>query len=304
MLRACLAVLLACLGSLYPPGSVLGGNRTETAHLAVDDVDQQLSPDQLQRFAADAEAALQKAIKFWAISYRTAELGKIRLELHPERAGQSFTVFQFEKRETAHRRVVRVHGIQSPQELVHKLTHALFPTDDKLVRNMMGIPTEERFGNPISFPMCGRNLDAWVMALRRTDSYIALKELGKQHEDWGMTFKGQMPVVSDRKRQHASYLEAGSFGTFLLKSQGVEKIKAFYKASSRDERPWRKAFDNDLPTLENQWLKSLEEYGRANQDEIDSLAKLWQQDPNTACYETQGFHGKTRPSERPRRKSR
>ena len=65
--------------------------------------------------------------------------------------------------------------------MVHKLTHALFPTEDKLIRNMMGIPTELRFGNPCSFPMCGYDPDAWVTAIRRTGSYIPLDGLGEAH---------------------------------------------------------------------------------------------------------------------------
>ena len=304
MPRVCPVVFLACLGCLTSPGPVLGGTRTETARLVVEDANQQLSQDQLQRFAADADEMLLKVITFWAIRDRTPELGKIRLELHPERTGQAFSVFQLEKTGTGRQRVVRVYGIQNPQEMVHKLTHALFPTGDKLIRNMMGITTEEKFGNPHSFPMCGRNLDAWVMALRLAGSYIPLQDLGVEHESWGMRFEGKMPIVSDRKRQHASYLEAGSFGSFLLGSQGIEKIKAFYRASLQEERPWLRTFHSDQPALESQWLKSIETYARGNRDQIDFLKKLWQQDPSTACYETQGARVRIRPPEPPKRKAR
>jgi len=65
-------------------------------------------------------------------------------------------------------RVVRVFGVgNEPQMVHHKLTHAVFPTPDKLIRNMMGIPMEARFGNPLTFPMCGGRADDWALALRR-----------------------------------------------------------------------------------------------------------------------------------------
>ena len=88
-----------------------------------------------------------------------------------------------------------------------------------------------------------------MLALKRTGSYIPIKELKEEHEDWGMSFKGKMPVVTDRKRQHASYIEAGSFGQFLLKKYGTEKMKAFYRRSMRQKRPWQDIFGVDLALL-------------------------------------------------------
>lgn len=295
-------VVAACL--FGAAGPVSGEQRTETARLSVVDMQGQLSAEKFQRFAADADAALQKAMQFWAVPDRTAERGKIRLELHPEYQGRAFAVFQLEKTGGGRQKVVRLYGLESPQELVHKLTHALFPTEDKLVRNMMGVPTEERFGNPLSFPLCGRSLDAWVAALRQTGSYIPLRELGEDHESWGMTFQGQMPAVSDRKRQHASYLEAGSFGDFLLKRHGVEKVKAFYRASLQNQRPWAKVFGQDLSGLETEWIEAVEEYGRSHQDQVRSLATLWRADPQNACYETQGSKPPAKSFGQPGRKSR
>lgn len=295
-------VLVAAGCAFAAAGPTLGGERTETARLVVEDVSGRLPPAQFRRFTADADAALQKAMQFWGIPER-AEGGKIRLELHPEYQGRAFAVFQLEKTGGGQQKVVRLYGLDSPQELFHKLTHALFPTEDKLIRNMMGVPTEERFGNPLSFPLCGRSLDAWVEALRQTGSYIPLRELGEDHESWGMSFRGQMPVVGDRKRQHASYLEAGSFGDFLLKSQGVDKVKAFYRASRRSERPWAQVFGLGLPELEARWIVAVEEYGREHPDEVRSLARLWRADPQNACYETQGSRPPEKSSGQPRLKS-
>ncbi len=257
----------------------------ETAHLIFEDVDRQLSAEQLQQFSSDTEGTFTKLVDFWGLGGRVEQGGKIAVKLYQQRGRAAFSVFGFEKTPEGRRRVVSVYGIKKPKEMVHKLTHALFPTGDKLIRNMIGIPMEKRFGNPLSFPMCGFNADSWVLALKRTGSYVPIKDLKEEHEDWGMSFKGNTPVVSDRERQHASYNEAGSFGQFLLKKYGTEKVKAFYRMSMRQKRPWREVFGVDLASLEEDWLKSLDEYGRALPDQVDFLANLWKQNPREACFE-------------------
>jgi hypothetical protein len=280
-------ILLIISAALFVSQPGICGTKVETTYFVVDDVYQQLSADQLERFATNAEAAFIKAKDYWSIPGRTAQRGKILLELHREHFGYAFSVFQMEKASEGRRSVVRIYGIRSPQEMVHKLTHALFPTSDKLIRNMMGIPTEGRFGNLFSFPMCGYDVDSWAIALKRSGSYIPLKELGEQHEDWGMTFKGKTPAVSDRKRQHASYIEAGSFGTFLINKYGIEKVKAFYLESLKEARPWQQIFGLDFSALEGEWLKSLDESGKTNAHQIDVLEGLWKQNPKTACDKAQ-----------------
>ena len=272
------ATALACLCAARPGEC---GPRVETAHLLVDDVRQQLSAADLQQFAERAESAFVKALGFWAVTELKG--GKIILELHREHAGRAFSVFQQEATKGERRSYVRVYGVSSPQEMVHKMTHALFPTEDKLIRNMMGIPTEARFGNPRSFPMCGYDPDAWVAAIRRDGSYIPLGGLGEAHEDWGMSFQGKLPVVADRKRQHASYAEAGSFGNFLVNRYGVGTVKAFYRAARQEKRPWQEAFGRDMPALEAEWLASLDAGAKSRAGQVDFLASLWKQDPANAC---------------------
>lgn len=271
----------ALLLFFFTAGTGLCATKVETAHLTVDDVQGQLSAADLEKFAADAETAFLKAVTFWLLPERKGT--KILLELHKEHAGHAFAVFQMEAAQKGKRSIVRLYGITNPQEMVHKLTHALFPTEDKLIRNMIGIPTEARFGNPRSFPMCGYDVNAWSAAIRRSGSYIPLSELGENHEDWGMTFKGKTPTVSDRKRQHSSYAEAGSFGTFLLDRYGVEKVKAFFRTSKDAKRPWKKVFARDLAELEAEWLQWLEIPGKVSAERIDFLERLWMKNPKTAC---------------------
>jgi hypothetical protein len=135
-----------------PAGSGVCGAKIQTEHLVVDDVQQQFSASELEKFSTDAEKAFIRDVNFWPVPETR---GKIILELYKEHRDQAFSVFQMESTKDGKRSVVRVYGVKNPQEMVHKLTHALFSTKDKLIRNMMGIPTELRFGNPRSFPMCG-----------------------------------------------------------------------------------------------------------------------------------------------------
>jgi hypothetical protein len=124
-----------------------------------------------------------------------------------------------------------------------------------------------------------------------------------------MSLSGRMPVVTHRKRQRASCVEAGSLGAFLLKTHGVkthgvERVKAVYRASLRAERAWQASFDSDLPALESRWLGAVEEYGRSTPDQVDALVRIWKRDPRTACEEAQGVRSGPRPRDPERRRPR
>jgi hypothetical protein len=136
--------------------------------------------------------------------------------------------------------------------------------------------------------MCGFHNDEWVLALRRANAYIPLRELGPDHKQWGMSTRGDLPIVVDLARQHAAYAESGSFGAYLLEAHGVDRVKAFNARSRGGQRPWREAFGADLPELETSWLKALDTAAAGHADAITRLTGLVRADPASACVQAQG----------------
>jgi hypothetical protein len=268
----------------------------ETEDFSVRDLTGQLSDDRILKLTAGAEAQLKKVLDFWAVDSGVNRLGKIRLEFEKPRAGTYGTVFVTVKEGNVKVRVVRVFGAtEEPQMVAHKLTHAVFPSPDKLVRNMMGIPMEVRFGNPLTFPMCRFSHDEWVTVFRKNRSYIPLSKLGPDHEEWGMTTRQGVPVVLDKAKQHIMYAESGSFGDFLLSTFGMNKVKRFYKLSAGDKRPWEEVFGSSFAGLETKWLQALDTGSKPEERNIALLAKMVKDDPQQACSEAQQMAGETRP---------
>ncbi len=271
---------------------ISGASVTETQHLTVHDLTGQLSQERVNGLANAAEGALKQILEFWSVGPRIDDFGKIRVELDKPRAGTYASVFIWGKVDGRKMRIVKIFGVEEkPQMMFHKLTHAVFPNDDKLIRNMMGIPMEVKFGNPLTFPMCGYPNDAWVLAFRKVKSYIPLEELGPDHEQWGMSTKGGLPVVVNKARQHTAYAESGSLGMYLLNTYGVEKVKAFNRLSHQKERPWAETFGLSLGELEKNWIRSLDSNQKAEEEKVATLVNLLQRDPDAACP--------TRPSDKP-----
>jgi hypothetical protein len=269
----------------------------ETEDFTVRDLTGQLSDERIRKLTAGAEEELKKVLDFWAVDSGVNRLGKIRLEFEKPRAGTYGTVFITVKEGNAKVRVVRVFGVtEEPQMVAHKLTHAVFPSADKLIRNMMGIPMEVRFGNPLTFPMCRFSHDDWVAVFRRNKSYIPLSKLGPDHEEWGMTTQQGVPVVLDKAKQHIMYAESGSFGEFLLSTYGMNKVKRFYKLSAGGKRPWDEVFESSFAELETKWLQALDTGPKPEEKNIALLLKMVKNDPGKACSEAQQLGAKTRPS--------
>jgi hypothetical protein len=266
--------------SVAVPGTYANG---ETANLVAKDLTGKLSEAQVRKLTQAAEETLQKILGFWSVEPRLEAFGKIRLEFDQPRKGIYSSVFLLKSEGDRKIRIVRVYGVSGePQMVAHKLTHAVFPNQDKLIRNMMGIPMEVRFGNPKTFPMCGYSCDEWVMALRRVKSYIPLSELGPDHEEWGMSTREGIPIVLNKARQHAAYAESGSLGAFLLSGYGVGKVKAFERQSQGKERPWEKVFGLSLKELETKWIETLDSIQKP-EGNVPQLVDLLKRDPNNAC---------------------
>jgi len=174
--------------------------------------------------------------------------------------------------------------------LAHKLTSAVFPQSDKLIRNLMGILTESQVGNSSTFPMCGFSADEWVLALMELKALIPLAELGPDHESWGMKDEGGGRLrIFDKAKQHTAYAETGSFANYLWHTFGIKKIKQLQRFSQEKERPFQEVFGSTLQELEKNWLASLRKDDRISVERVQTLKKLFENDPQTACSAAQAL---------------
>jgi hypothetical protein len=274
-----------CLVLAVVPGM---GAEVETSDLIIRDDTGNMSPEIFAKLVETVKGTLAEILKFWSADTKTEKWGKIVVEFEKALPKATSSVFLWGKEEGKKVRIVKVYGGgEYPHLLAHKLTSAVFPNPDKLIRNMMGEASEIRFGNPISFPMCGCKTDEWVLALRKIGSYIPLTKIGPEHRDWGMEMQNGVPHVTDRARQHTCYAEAGSFGEYLVETYGTEKVKQFNRLSSTTPRPWQDAFGSALEKLEADWLQTLESKGRGCEDRVALLVKLLRKNPTDACTAAQ-----------------
>jgi len=282
-----LSMFVAAL--LTPALSQASDTTLETSHLIVSDSTGKLSTDQLKRLADPAQETLDRILAFWSADSGMARLGKIRVVFDVPRRDVYSSVFYWDKKGDQRIRIVRVFGTDgAPQMMAHKLTSAVFPQKDKLIRNMMGILTEAQVGNPLTFPMCGFGSDDWVLALLETKSYIPLNELGPDHESWGMKDAGGGKLsIHDKAKQHKAYAETGSFGSYLFQTYGINKIKQFHRLSHEKDRPWQQAFGIGMQELEANWLKTLRANEKTREDNVSIVLKLFEKNPGTACAEAQ-----------------
>lgn len=278
--------LAAVLMTGLPP-AMLGG--VETRHLIVSDATGRLSGDRLEALAEQAQTMLDRVVAFWSTDPRIDRFGKIRVIFDAPRRDFYSCVFYWEEEDGNRVRTVRVHGTEgTPQMMAHKLTSAVFPQKDKLIRNMMGILTEAQIGNPLTFPMCGFSSDDWVLALLRMKSYIPINELGPDHDSWGMRDAGGGKLqVFDRVKQHKAYAEAGSFADYLYQTFGLNKMKQMQRISQEKSRPWKEVFGLDLQDLEANWVKDLKVRESAREANVTIAVDLLERNPGSACAEAQ-----------------
>lgn len=289
MNRKAIVVSILIVGVLIAGFSHASGALVETRHLIVSDATGQLSSDQLKELADQAQRMVERILVFWAADAGIDRWEKIRVVFDVPRREIYSSVFYWEKEDGKHIRIVRVFKSEgSPQMMAHKLTSAVFPQRDKLIRNMMGILSEAQIGNPLTFPMCGFSSDEWVLALLATKSYIPLNQLGPDHESWGMKDAGGGKLsVLDKAKQHKAYAETGSFGDYLFKTYGINRIKRLQRLSQEKERPWQDVFGIGLQELETNWLKHLRTNGERGKGNGSIPLKLFERNPGAACSEAQ-----------------
>ena len=288
-MRIAMVLSMFVAGLLTPALSLASDATLETSHLIVSDTTGKLSNEQLKRLANHAQETLNRILAFWSADPGIERFGKIRVVFDVPRRDVYSSVFYWDKKGDQRIRIVRVFGTDgAPQMMAHKLTSAVFPQKDKLIRNMMGILTEGQVGNPLSFPMCGFGSDEWVLALLKTKSYIPLNELGPDHESWGMKDDGGGRLsILDKAKQHKAYAETGSFGKYLFQTYGINKIKQFQRLSHEKDRPWQDVFGIGLQELEANWLKNLKANEKIKEGNVSIVLKLFERNPGTACEEAQ-----------------
>ena len=289
MIRIAIILLMFVAGLLTPTLSSGSNATVETSHLIVSDATGNLSNEHLKRLADHAQATLNKIIAFWSADPGIARFGKIRVAFDLPRRDVYSSVFYWDGKGDQRTRIVRVFGTDgAPQMMAHKLTSAVFPQNDKLIRNMMGILTETQVGNPLTFPMCGFGSDEWVLALLERKIYIPLNELGPDHDSWGMKdMGGGRLAILDKAKQHKAYAEAGSFGNYLFQTYGISKLKQLQRLSHEKDRPWRDVFGISMQELEANWLKSLRENGKTREGNVATVSKLIENNLSAACAEAQ-----------------
>lgn len=268
----------------------------ETRCLVASDATGQMSDAELKDQAEQAQATLERVLEFWSVDAGIAQFGKIRIIFDQPRRENYSCVFYWERGPLGRVRAIRVFGHQGgTQMLAHKLTSAIFPQPDKLIRNAMGILAETHVGSPRTFPRCGFSADDWVLALLRMDAFLPLKDLGPDHESWGMADGGNgRLMVLDRGRQHRAYAEAGSFGLYLYTRYGLDKIKEFHRLSGQGARPAQEVFGLGVDELERNWLAVLRQSEKSNDANIAAVLRLFQGNPRTACVMAQRVSAGTR----------
>ncbi|MEI6639631.1 MAG: hypothetical protein WCL46_07930 [Chlorobium sp.] len=289
MIRIAIVLSMFVAGLLTPFLSWASDKTVETPHLIVSDATGNLTSEQLKILAEQAQETLNRILIFWSADPGIERLGKIRVIFDEPRRDVYSSVFYWDKKGAQRIRIVQVFGTnEAPQMMAHKLTSAVFPQRDKLIRNIMGILTEAQVGNPLTFPMCGFCSDEWVLALLETKSYIPLNELGPDHESWGMKDAGGGKLsIHDKAKQHKAYAEAGSFGNYLFTTYGIKKIKQLQRLSQEKDRPWQDVVGISLQELEANWLKHLRTIGNTSAENVSIILKLFESNPGTACSEAQ-----------------
>ena len=108
----------------------------ETPYLIVRDVTGLLSNERTTRLANAAQKGLEQILEFWSADPRLEQLGKIQVEFGGPKREIYGALFHWREENGRRSRIVSVFGAtKEPQMMVHKLTHAVFPNPDKLLRS-------------------------------------------------------------------------------------------------------------------------------------------------------------------------
>ncbi|NRG46830.1 hypothetical protein HRF87_18965 [Bacillus sp. CRN 9] len=162
--------------------------------------------------------------------------------------------------------------------VVHKLTHILLgyglnfdASNGYLTQEGFAIYMESKYGKQ-SFPNFGISEHKMMKYLIDSNKDIPLSELIDGQYD-GSLFRPFMMKQEDLTLQWISFIQAGSFITYLIDTYGLIKFESIYN-SRYLERRMEEVYGKDMNELEQDWIvyvrKSQKELKRAEQKKIQS----------------------------------
>lgn len=162
--------------------------------------------------------------------------------------------------------------------VVHKLTHILLgyglnfdASNGYLTQEGFAIYMESKYGKQ-SFPNFGISEHKMMKYLIDSNKEIHLSELIDGQYD-GSLFRPFMMKQEDLTLQWISFIQAGSFITYLIDTYGLIKFKSIYNSRYLARR-MEEVYGKDMNELEQDWIvyvrESQKELKRAEQKKIQS----------------------------------
>lgn len=162
--------------------------------------------------------------------------------------------------------------------VVHKLTHILLgyglnfdASNGYLTQEGFAIYMESKYGKQ-SFPNFGISEHKMMKYLIDSNKEIPLSELIDGQYD-GSLFRPFMMKQEDLTLQWISFIQAGSFITYLIDTYGLIKFKSIYNSRYLARR-MEEVYGKDMNELEQDWIvyvrESQKELKRAEQKKIQS----------------------------------
>lgn len=149
-------------------------------------------------------------------------------------------------------------------ELIHEMTHTLLGyDDDKGYMTQEGLATymENQYGD------LKLSVDQFVRYFIKMHARIPLSRLTDEKVA-SSYFRPLLDAPENVTLRQMSYVEAGSFATYLLDVYGREKFTRVYNQSPLNEK-LKEVYGKDVAQLENEWLAEVAKTPELTEEEAD-----------------------------------